>query len=1261
VAFAGDPEFTGTARFRIQRRLGEGGMGVVYQAYDQERRTVVALKLLRFLEAQHVYRFKNEFRALADLGHRNLVQLGELICEGGQWFFTMDMVDGVDFLSYVRNAAPRSRPDMGRCDTDLDFLRSPTAPEWETPPRTTDRCDEKRLRATLVELARGVSALHAANKVHRDIKPSNVLVTPEGRAVLLDFGLVTSAVRSEHASTEAHVVGTAPYMAPEQAASKPVGPMADWYSVGCILYEALTGQPPFLGRWLDVLLEKQRCDSPPPRLIAPHVPPDLDSLCIALLRRDPRERPTGIQILERLGAKDTHVHAGGSDSLVSSFTQGSTFVGRKRELDLLDAAFGETRDGHAVTLFLHGESGLGKTSLVRQFLETLKKVNSGAVALSGRCYERESVPYKAFDGIVDALSRFLTRLDPVDAALLLPRDASLLCRVFPVLERVAAMRHALPPRYDVQNPHELRARAFATLREVLVRIARMRPLVLFIDDLQWADADSLDLLEEILHFPDPPPLLLLATLRPTSGVKESLSALPRPLSETCLEHVRHVELSPLSLDETRALVSLLLSRDVTSAEESVALEAGGHPLFAQELVRHIGRRAPPSHPGAPPSAVRLEDALWERISSLEESARRLLELIAVAGGPTALEVLAQAAELDLASSARWVSLLRVANLIKTSGQRGGDLVEPYHDRVREAVLAHLDADARREHHRRLAEALLASPKNQDARALVLHLQAAGEPQRAALQAEHAARIASDKLAFDQAATLYETALRLGTYSPADTRRLQIQLGDALVNAGRGAAAADLYLQAAEGANAATRLECQRRAALHLLTSGHVERGLGSLGAVLAEVGVKLPATPRRALVSLLWQRARLRLVGLKWHRTQESQCDPDDLSRLDVYRSVSTGLAMVDNIRGADFQARSMLLALRVGEPTRVGRALAMEAIYLGSQGGRILERCRKLVAEARRVAETTSDPLLDGWIAGASGFIGYFDGDFPAAVELLDAAAIIFRERTTGTSWELNNVRLFQLACLRHLGAFRDLSRAVGEYLRDATRRGDRYAETTLTRMFNLVWLLGDTPTEARHELEARPWTPPEQGYHMQHWYDLRARSELALYDGEGHLAHQRFAAAWHALDHSLLLRAQVVRAEACWLRGRLALAEADAGLGKRQALDVALRMAHKLSAERVGYARVFSVLLAAGCAHGQDDRAKCVALLKDAGALATAYHMLACSAATQRRLGDLLMGAEGQALCEEADTWMGREGIRNPARILDVFAPGFSRGSSS
>ena len=191
--------------------------------------------------------------------------------------------------------------------------------------------DYQRLRQALTQLVEGISALHAAGKLHRDIKPSNILVTPEGRVVLLDFGVAAElSTPSGHPSSEAEVVGTARYMAPEQALMAAPHPAFDWYSVGVVLYYVLTGSFPFSGSPEAIVEQKKLADPVPPGRRAADVPPDLEALCMSLLARVPEQRPTGAAILTQLGASQ--------GALSRAQKAVNALVGREGHLSVLCAA-----------------------------------------------------------------------------------------------------------------------------------------------------------------------------------------------------------------------------------------------------------------------------------------------------------------------------------------------------------------------------------------------------------------------------------------------------------------------------------------------------------------------------------------------------------------------------------------------------------------------------------------------------------------------------------------------------------------------------------------------------------------------------------------------------------------------------------------------------------------------------------------------------------------------------------------------------------
>src|SRR6266511_3350890 len=439
-------DFLGTERFRIRRRLGSGGMGVVYEAHDRETDKIVALKTLTRAEASHISRFKNEFRSLADVSHPNLVALYEFMADGQYWFFTMELVQGINFLEYVRpgyhtrHVRSSRTPTLRKTSKDpgnelladyeaetrqLDSIitTQPASHSVEAPEDSAlaqSKLDLDRLSLALRQLAEGLHGLHETGKLHRDIKPSNVLVTKEGRVVILDFGLVAE-VEGKELHESVTLAGTPDYMSPEQGAQLPISRASDWYSVGVMLYQALTGRLPFSGKFFEVMMNKQTVDPPAPASLVSNVPEDLNDLCIRLLRRKPEERPSGREVLKILGHGKTGPLKKPLMPSLSAALQTTPFVGRERQLQEVLDAFAATRRGQTVTLYVHGSSGMGKSALVQHFLEQLPKEHKNAVILEGRCYERESVPFKAIDGIVDSLTRYLLSLPEGKAEALMPR------------------------------------------------------------------------------------------------------------------------------------------------------------------------------------------------------------------------------------------------------------------------------------------------------------------------------------------------------------------------------------------------------------------------------------------------------------------------------------------------------------------------------------------------------------------------------------------------------------------------------------------------------------------------------------------------------------------------------------------------------------------------------------------------------------------------------------------------------------------------
>lgn len=1193
-------QFAGTSRYRVVRQVGAGGMGVVYETLDAERSgRAIALKVLRHRDAESLVRLKREFRGLAELRHPNLVALYDLVREGDDWFFTMELVDGVDFLSWVRRTQARTN-DEPTGALDATVRSKPAAPP----------IDDQRLRAAFRQLAEAVVFLHAQKRLHRDLKPSNVLVTAEGRVVVLDFGLVTE-LGSAQSVTESQghaLVGTAQYMAPEQAASgaAAVSYPADWYAFGVMLFEALTGRLPFDGALTTILVEKMQRPAPAPHELVAGLPLDLSALCVRLLRIDPAERPAPEEVLACFGATPPAavVRRGDPD-----------FIGRAHELEQLREALRAVRGGSPRFVRVLGESGIGKSALIRRFVQEIEA--EGVVVLSGRCFERESVPYKALDSVIDELARRLMTQPKEWVDAVLPRDAHALAGMFPQLNRVDAFLRA-PPR-EIRDSAARRRRAVAALRELLGRMSDRVPIVLVVDDTQWGDADSALVLDDVLRPPDAPAVLLLAASRSDTT----------PLAGIGLEPV-DLELKALGPDESLALAQRALGDDPRAA--AVARESGGNPFFLQQFAQLSGARD-----------VRLEDVVATRLSELPPAARRLLDVMALAGAPLPEKLAARVAGLE-PGDVDTVQQLKAAHLVRGMGE--GDRLETWHDRIRETVARLVDDERTRNLHARLAEVLRGTP-DYDVDLVAWHLGAAGLVEQAAEATLEAARRAFNQLAFERAAVLFRRVLELLPASDVRRREVAIALADSFADAGRGKAAAEAYVRALEEPGAAPlvpieRLELRRRSAEQLLRSGHIDAGLEMIRAVLGEIGMSLARTPRRAVFATLFRRLHLRLRGLSYKERPEASIPVEVVRKIDTCWSVSVGLAMVDTIRGASFQSRQLLLALDAGEPYRLARALASEAAFVAINGPRAERRAAQLIAEARALAQRVGDGSLLGLVDFCAGLTRFLVGKWREAAQLTAQAERQFTEQGFSVSWEAANSRLFSVWSLFYLGDVAGLSVRIPALTREAEQRGDRYAVTSLQCGLASVSLLAvDQPEKARAAVRSAMAQWPATEFHFQHYWALLSEGMIDLYEGRPQDSIDRLEKSWRLFRGSLLLSIQNVRVEADYLRARLEIAAGR--------LDEAVGIALGLEGENVAWARGFALVIRGLAA----EPARAVELLRQALDLFDAEEMHLFAAATRLRLGEVQGGDVGAANVRAGLVWMQAQGVKDPRRFANVVVP--------
>jgi hypothetical protein len=810
---------------------------------------------------------------------------------------------------------------------------------------------------------------------------------------------------------------------------------------------------------------------------------------------------------------------------------------------------------------------------------------------------------------------------------------------------------------EIPDSLELRRRAFAALRELLVRLADRRPLVLFIDDLQWGDLDSAALLEDLLRPPDPPALLLIGCYRTEEAETSPLlkAILPKRLAESKLES-RDIPVGELSASDSHELALALVSGEPRGRRvraEAIARESGGNPYFIEELARF----GP-----APAADVTFEHVLETRVARLPEGARRLLEIVAVSGVPIEVGVAYRAADLEREGESV-LGVLRAGHLVRTRSVLGRQEIETYHDRIRDAVVARLSPEVLAECHHRLVSALLASGHG-DPETLARHYLGAGDPDSAAEYAAAAAAKAAKALAFDRAATLYRFALQLGASAPTDRAKLEVQLGDALANAGRGAEAAEAYLSASKAAGPVMAIDLHRRAAQQFYISGRIEDGRRVLKTVLAKVGMKLPETARMALLSLFLRRVQIRLRGLRFVERQETGIPGQELLRIDACWAVGVGMAVLDQVRGADFQARHLVLALRAGEPYRIARALAMEGAYVAMGGNRSRKRARGVLQASHALAERVNRPDAIGLATLTQGIAAWLDGRWRDARALSERAEAILRERCTGVDWEILIAQLFDLASLFFLGEIAALSQRLPSLLEEAESRGSLLRATFLRIAFcsHVAWLAADAPETARQELEAglAGWRLGQGSFDQLHLWVRGARTDISLYCGEAPTVSEGVGKASRAFARALDRFVQNGYIRGLDTRARRRLGAASHTTDARERRDLLRGVeghAGAILRERTHWGDPLAVLLRAGAASTRGESERAVRLLQSAEAGFDAAEMALHAAAARRRRGELMGGDAGRTLIAAADAWMGGQSIKNPERMTAMLAPGHWR----
>jgi tetratricopeptide (TPR) repeat protein len=796
-------------RYRLDSELGRGGMGTVYRATDLELQREVAVKILS--AANHTAdgreRLIREARAAAALNHPHIVTIHDVGEAGGLPFLVMELVAG----PRLSQAKP----------TDL-----------------------ARVVDIAVQICAALEHAHANAIVHRDLKPDNVLLSgtsQSGTVKLADLGLAlpASAARISRAGV---IVGTAAYMAPEQALGQPVDGRSDLYALGVLLYELTTGRVPFTGNDpLTVVSQHVHAPVVPPRVLRPDLPRALETIIVRLLAKDPAQRfasatDTRAALLESLTNTDDTLpsDAASAVAILDALSRGR-LVGRANELAEARELWHRAREGRGHAVLLSGEPGAGKTRLAREI--TIQAAVDGALVLSGGCYEYEATtPYLPF---VEAFRRWV-REEQNDDKLreLLGDSATQIAKLAPEIET----RLGPFPERPQPAPHEERLLFFDAVAQVFSNIARRQSLLFYADDLHWADRGTLWLLGHLLRQLRDERVLIVGAYRETELDRA------HPLAKSLVDWNRErlttrIVLRRFNPDETGDQLGALLGENV-SGEFAVAVhrETEGNPFFVEEVLKALIERGSVRRESGRwkrcdmdelliPQSVK--EAIGHRLDRVSQECNELLRLGAILGKIFTFDELTAAAE---QTEDALLDALDEATNAQLLASIAGDSFSFTHDKIREVLYEELNPIRRRRLHRHVAEGI---ERNREkfpctVAKLAHHYIQAGDHERGLQYAKQAAAEAQRVFAFDEAIAAYGRARDCAEALGLVPEQLEQEeaMGEVYMLHGETVRAGEHFERAlALATDQTTRVRLQCQAAASLVTTGDT-RGLDYLGEAL---------------------------------------------------------------------------------------------------------------------------------------------------------------------------------------------------------------------------------------------------------------------------------------------------------------------------------------------------------------------------------------------------------------------------------------------
>lgn len=737
-------------RYRLASLLGRGGMGDVWRARDGRLERDVAIKLPApgRLDDEGRERLLREARIAASLHHPGIVAVHDAGESDGQPFIVMELVEGRSLRERAPDAAIGAR-------------------------------------GVALQVLGALAHVHAGGIVHRDLKPENLLWSGTGEDAwlkLADLGI--ARLESQSMTREGAVVGTAAYLSPEQALGGVVDARADLYALGVVLYELEAGRTPFQGDNVLAVIS-QHVHAPPPPLSqhAPNVPPEFERFVMRLLEKSPDKRfASAEEALAALEAPLAEARPGASRSTLLDQLVRGRLVGRRPELDRLRGLWTLSQEERAQLALVSGEPGIGKSRLARELLVAARV--EGASVLAGGCYEFEATtPYLPF---VEAFTAWARGRDADEARAALGDSAPELARLVPEFDRLGPF--VVP---QALAPHEERLRLFEAVTRFLRTLASRRGLLVFLDDLHWADSGTLALIAYLLRQLRTDRVMLLGTYREVELDRR------HPLAAAVVDWERErvatrIALGRLTRADTNGLLATLLGQVSVSDDFGAAMhaETEGNPFFVEEVVKSLIDRGQIYREGgewhrqdvtelAIPQSVK--SAIGHRLDRLEPGCADVLRLAAVLGKSFAFADLE--ASSDVNEDALLVAL-EAAMAAQLVSAREDETFVFTHDKIREVLYEELSPIRRRRAHQRIAEAL-AARKGTRPEDLAYHYLQTGDTASALRWTLAAADRAQSVYALEEAVTYLERARECADALGERTARLDVLTRLARVHGDRG--------------------------------------------------------------------------------------------------------------------------------------------------------------------------------------------------------------------------------------------------------------------------------------------------------------------------------------------------------------------------------------------------------------------------------------------------------------------------------------------